>query len=57
MSPQEHVIKAEQLDLMADHYIYGDGADPIVGQAFATRALTHATLAVAGFTRELVERP
>jgi hypothetical protein len=52
MSAQDHADKAINLDVRADHYIYGDGADQATGQAMATRALTHATLALALFTRE-----
>jgi hypothetical protein len=52
MSAQDHAAKAIELDIRADHYIYGDGADQATGQAMATRALTHATLALALFTRD-----
>lgn len=49
------MAEAVRLDARADHFIYGDGADTAVGHAFATRALTHATLALAGFARASVD--
>jgi hypothetical protein len=41
----EHYKEAERLGERAWHYIYGDGNDAAVGQAIATLALVHATLA------------
>jgi hypothetical protein len=51
-TPQDDMDEARRLNNRADHYVYGDGADPLVGQAFATMALVHATLALAGYTRD-----
>ncbi|MEV5449981.1 hypothetical protein [Streptomyces sp. NPDC052535] len=41
-----HRSEAERLLSQAHHYTYGDGADPVTGQALATEAIGHALLAV-----------
>jgi hypothetical protein len=42
----------EDLD-KAWHYTYGDGADPVTGQAFATMAVAEALVAIAPLIREI----
>lgn len=46
MNGPQHFREAERLADQANHYTYGDGADSVAGQAFATEALVHATLAL-----------
>ncbi|MFI1767495.1 hypothetical protein ACH41H_36360 [Streptomyces sp. NPDC020800] len=46
----EHYREAERLLARAHHYTYGDGADPLTGQALATEAIGHALLANAAAT-------
>ncbi|MFI0576163.1 hypothetical protein [Streptomyces tendae] len=41
-----HRSEAERLLSQANHYTYGDGADPVTGQALAVEAIGHALLAV-----------
>jgi hypothetical protein len=46
----EHYREAERLAKRADHFTYGDGADPVTGAATAAQAQVHATLALAAAT-------
>lgn len=46
MTGPEHYREAERLAAQANHYTYGDGADPEVGAAFAAEAQVHAILAL-----------
>ena len=46
-----HRRRAEELLLQANHWSYGDGGDPVIGQALATEAQAHATLALVEATR------
>jgi len=41
----EHYREAERLLKQAYHYTYGDGADPVTGNALASAAIGHALLA------------
>ncbi|MEU8886687.1 hypothetical protein [Streptomyces sp. NPDC048442] len=50
MTGPEHYRQAERLADQANHYTYGDGADPVVGAALAAEAQVHATLALAAAT-------
>ena len=50
MNGAQHFREAERLADRAQHFTYGDGGDPVVGQALATEALVHATLALAAAT-------
>ena len=43
---EAYVMEAERFAEQAYHYIYGDGADVVTGQALATLAQVYATLAV-----------
>lgn len=52
MTGPEHYREAERLLVRADHFIYGDGADPVAGAATAAQAQVHATLALAAATAE-----
>lgn len=45
MNGPQHYQEAERLGEWAAHYIEGDGADPVIGAAFAASAQVHATLA------------
>lgn len=47
MTGPEHYREAERLANQANHFTYGDGADPVTGAALAAEAQTHATLALA----------
>lgn len=49
-----HRSEAERLLSQAHHFTYGDGADPVTGQALATEAIGHALLAVVA--RQEVEK-
>jgi len=46
MTGPEHYREAERLLKKANHFTYGDGADPVTGAAFAAEAQVHATLAL-----------
>jgi hypothetical protein len=46
----DHFLAAVRLADQANHFTYGDGADPIVGAALAAEAQVHATLAQAAAT-------
>lgn len=46
----EYVAMAERLAKQANHFTYGDGADPVAGGALAAEALVYATLATAAPT-------
>lgn len=46
MSSVDHYAKAQQLAGQAHDYTYGDGADPVTGNALAAEAQVHATLAL-----------
>jgi len=50
MTGPEHYRKAERLADQANHFTYGDGADPVTGAALAAEAQVHATLALAAAT-------
>ena len=50
MTGPEHYRAAERLADQANHFTYGDGADPVVGAALAAEAQVHATLALAAAT-------
>ncbi|MGI8333416.1 hypothetical protein ACRYCC_25985 [Actinomadura scrupuli] len=50
MNGPEHYLTAERLADQANHYIYGDGSDPVTGAALAAEAQVHATLALAAAT-------
>lgn len=50
MTGPEHYREAERLAARADHFTYGDGADPVTGAATAAQAQVHATLALAAAT-------
>lgn len=54
MTGPEHYKAAERLADRANHFTYGDGADPVVGAALAAEAQVHATLALAAATAELI---
>jgi hypothetical protein len=43
----EQVRFADEAIDKAWHYLHGDGADPAIGQGFATLAAAHATMALA----------
>ena len=47
-----HTAKAEEFNYKAEHYLWGDGADPVVGAGFAQMAQVHATLALVAATVE-----
>lgn len=47
-----HYRQAEKLADQANHYTYGDGADPVTGAALAAEAQVHATLSVAAAIAE-----
>lgn len=49
-SGPEHYRAAERLADQANHFTYGDGADPTTGAALAAEAQVHATLALAAAT-------
>lgn len=46
----QHFREAARLADQAQHYTYGDGADPVTGAALAAEAQVHATLALAAAT-------
>lgn len=46
MNGPEHYREAERLLARVDHFVYGDGADPVTGGATAAQAQVHATLAL-----------
>jgi hypothetical protein len=50
MTGPQHYQEAERLADQANHYTYGDGADPVTGAALAAEAQVHATLALAAAT-------
>ncbi|WP_327377960.1 hypothetical protein OG393_30785 [Streptomyces sp. NBC_01216] len=50
MNGPDHYRQAERLADQANHFTYGDGADPAVGAALAAEAQVHATLALAAAT-------
>jgi hypothetical protein len=52
MTPQEHYDEAERL--LSDSVLVGanQAGDPALHLALSTEALAHATLALAGFTRD-----
>lgn len=52
MNGPEHYREAEHLANRANHYTYGDGADPVTGAALAAEAQVHATLAAAAASIE-----
>jgi hypothetical protein len=45
MTGPQHYREAERLAGRANHFTYGDGANPVVGAALAAEAQVHATLA------------
>lgn len=45
MTGPEHYKEAERLADHANHFTWGDGADPVTGAALAAEAQVHATLA------------
>lgn len=55
MTGPEHYHEAVRLANHANHFTYGDGADPVVGAALAAEAQVHATLALAAATVEQAE--
>lgn len=50
MNGPQHYREAERLADQANHYTYGDGADPVRGAALAAEAQAHATLALVAAT-------
>jgi hypothetical protein len=52
MTGPEHYLAAIRLANQANHFTYGDGADPDVGAALAAEAQVHATLAQTAATIE-----
>ena len=50
MTGPEHYREAERLANQANHFTYGDGADPVTGHALAAEAQVHATLALTAAT-------
>ena len=46
MTPDQLAAEALRLADRADHYIFGDGADPITGLGFAAEGIIHALLAL-----------
>ncbi|GGX02224.1 hypothetical protein [Streptomyces chryseus] len=44
--PEHYRREAERLAKQANHYTYGDGADPVTGHALAAEAQVYATLAL-----------
>jgi hypothetical protein len=50
----EHYRQAEVLADRAQHFTYGDGANPTVGAALAAEAQVHATLALVAVQADLL---
>lgn len=55
MTGPEHYARAQHLLDRAEHFTYGDGADPVVGAACAAQAQAHATLAQVAATIDAAE--
>jgi hypothetical protein len=51
----QHYREAERLADQANHFTYGDGADPVTGAALAAEAQVHATLARIALAVELAD--
>jgi len=51
-TPEQDMEESRRLLQRANHYLYGDGADPVTGAGFAQMATAQATLALAGFMRD-----
>lgn len=49
----DHYSEAQRLADQAHDYTYGDGADPVTGNALAAEAQVHATLALVDAIRAL----
>lgn len=50
MTGPEHYARAQRLLDRAEHFTYGDGADPVTGAACAAQAQAHAALALVAAT-------
>jgi hypothetical protein len=51
-TPEQDMEESRRLLQRANHYLYGDGADPVTGAGFAQMAAAQALLAQAGFIRD-----